>query len=333
MNIKEKIKNPFPLNKYISLRMIGTSKYGIIINSVEELIETLKYCKENNIEISIIGEGTNITIPDNLDSLVIKIDIKDIEFDNDTVKVSSGVLWDSLVSECLDKGLYGFENLSLIPGSVGAAVIQNIGAYGVEIKDFVEEVEYLDIYSGEIKKLNNNDCQFKYRDSVFKNGDLKIILSVKFKLNKKPEVNLNYNAISHLKDNITPIELREKIIEIREDKFQKDHTAGSFFKNIIVDESKLNSLKDKYENIPFYKTDNNLYKIPSAWIFDSLCDLKGYSKNGLKLSERNPIVLITEKEVDSKSLWEFIDDICKVVKDKTGLDVETEVYELKKYLL
>ena len=324
-NIGEKIEKEYNLSKNISLLIEGKCRFFVLVETFEELTDALNWARDNSLSISLLGKGTNITIPEYLDALVIKIDIKDIEVDGSKVVATCGVEFDKLVEYSLENSLYGLENLSGIPGTVGASVIQNIGAYGVEVSEYVREVEYLDLNTFKIKIASNKECEFIYRSSKFSKEEV-VVLKVVFALKDKFEPVTKYKDIKNMtftKGN----DLREKIIEIRKEKFAEVHSAGSFFKNIELDSESLKEFKNKYENVPVYEVESG-YKIPTAWLMDKVCGLNGYSKNGLKLKENNPIVLITEKCVSASDLWSFVDDIRVKVKGISGIDLKNEVYEL-----
>ena len=324
-NIEEKIEKDYNLSKNISLLIKGKCKFFISVKTFEDLIDALNWAKNNSLGVSVLGNGTNVTIPDYLDALVIKIDIKDVTVDQNNITATAGVEFDKLIDFSLKNDLYGLENLSLIPGTVGASVIQNIGAYGVEVSEYIHEVEYLDLSTFEIKKATNKECEFVYRGSRFSKEKV-IVLKVIFSLKN------NFQPVTKYKDIKNMVfdsgkELREKIIDIRKEKFGEFHSAGSFFKNIELDNESVNKFKIKYENAPIYEVESG-YKIPTAWVMDKVCNLNGYSKNGLKLKESNPVVIVTEKCVSAIELWSFVDDICVKVKDVSGIELENEVYEL-----
>ncbi len=269
------------------------------------------------------------------------------------VTVGAGESWDGLVAQAVERGLWGIENLSGVPGSVGAAPIQNIGAYGTEVKEVTLWVEVFDINTGEIKKLTSEECEFGYRDSIFKHAEGKpfVVTRVAFRLRKNGTPNLTYKDLREsfklevlsskeeqerrLKE-ITISEIRKRVIEIRSNKFpdlKEFGTAGSFFKNPIISTEKFSELKRTYPNLPgFELRTSNLelrIKVSLAWVLDNICGLKGFEKGNVKLFEKQPIVLVQNGSASSEEIEAFAKEIIANVKEKTGIEVEWEVQHMK----
>ena len=254
------------------------------------------------------------------------------------------------------RGLWGIENLSGIPGSVGAAPVQNIGAYGAEIKDTLEWVEVFDSESGEVRRIASADCGFEYRDSVFKSPENKklIIIRVAFLLKRNGTPNLAYRDLKQIFNDqfsifneaereqkireLTPAEIRNAVLKIRSKKFPDIHTtgtAGSFFKNPIVSKEKFDALKHIYPALPGFPlshsghsgafVDSDRVKIPLAWILDNLCGLKGFRKGNVALFERQPIVVVNLGGASAEEVRAFTEEVARIVKDATGITVEYEV--------
>ena len=323
-----KIIKPFPLSEYITLDMVGSSKLGVIVSNADDLKEAVDFAKKQKLPITIIGNGSNITIPEYLDALVVKIQSTEKLIEKNVLIANAGVDWDDLVKFSLIKKLYGLENMSGIPGTVGGAVFQNIGAYGVEICNFVKWIEVLDIQSMNIIKLKPKDCKFGYRDSIFKKNRYLIITRVALNLNEKFTPVLRYKALCKLSTGIDAEDLREHILDIRRYKFENGKTAGSFFKNIEVNESEIDNFRSKFSGIPVYKIGKKA-KIPLAWMLDNICNLCGFSSKGIELSQTNPIVLVTKKRVKSEDLYRFINKVRGIVRGKIGIDIEEEVQPIK----
>lgn len=302
------IKQPFDLKNYNTFGFSVKSMAGVVIYSANQLIEAINYARLNQLSIVIIGGGSNIVLKNNLSVLALVIKIPGIEIVEDNaehvyVRVGAGVVWDKLIQHSLNQGWYGLENLSIIPGTVGACPIQNVGAYGVEIKDFFHELTALDINTLQEKKLTNNDCCFQYRDSIFKNEykDKYIIMLVTLKLNKNPKINLSDSKLSkelsHLQyGEISPENIRNAVITIRNRRLPKVENignVGSFFMNPIVEQTLFSNIFSQYEDLLFTPLDQNRFKISAGWLI-AKCGWKGYkdSDNGIGVYENNPLVLI-----------------------------------------
>jgi UDP-N-acetylmuramate dehydrogenase len=288
------------------------------------------------------------------DGLVIKNEIIGITFHTEinSVTVGAGENWDAFVATMVSGGYAGFENLSYIPGTVGAAPVQNIGAYGAEVKDMIISVEALDVSKNMVVQFLAKDCCFGYRDSVFKQNPGKyIITNVTFKLVKAQitggGVNIAYKDLANYFNNknmsvadgktatqLTPADVRKAVIEIRKNKlpdWTKIGTAGSFFKNPVINRDHFEMLKKKYPDLPSFETRNSeSVKIPLAWILDNVCGYKGRKYTGaVGVYQNQALVLVNDymtdpsaKAVDIKKL---ADDIIETVAKKTDIHIEPEV--------
>ncbi len=286
----------------------------------------------------VIGEGSNLLFKDDFFGLLIhpvgkKLKIVDENSNFIFVKVSAGYIWDDLVADTLNSKIFGLENLSLIPGTVGASAVQNVGAYGVEAKDFIYEVEYLDLHSHEIKTIKVEDCQYAYRDSIFKN-ELKnkiLVLNVIFKLLKHENLNLGYADLKKYfdgKEGINAKNVREAVIEIRNAKLpdpKKIGNAGSFFKNPIIDSNKFEKLKQKFADLRYYNLDNGNYKLAAAWMIDK-CGFKGFCHKGAAVHENQALVLINKSgKASGMDIVELAEIIKNKVFEKFDIMLEPEV--------
>ncbi|RUR15829.1 UDP-N-acetylmuramate dehydrogenase [Legionella sp. km535] len=300
------IKQPFDLKAYNTFGFSVKSMAGAVISSANQLVEAIELAQLNQLPIIIIGGGSNIVLKNNLPGLVLIIKIQGIDIIEEHaeyvyIRVGAGVVWDELVQYSLNQGWYGLENLSIIPGTVGACPIQNVGAYGVEIKDFFYELTALDINTLQEKVLTNNDCCFQYRDSIFKNEykDKYVITSVTFKLSKNPQINLTdlnlRKELEHLPyDEISPESVRSAVITIRNRRLPKVDdigNAGSFFMNPIVEENVFNNIFSQYKDLLFTPLEQKRFKISAGWLIDK-CGWKGHQDNEVGVYEKNPLVLI-----------------------------------------
>jgi UDP-N-acetylmuramate dehydrogenase len=326
--------NTFGINAY--------AEYFSQFHSVEELKEILNNYK-NISQKMILGGGSNILFTKNYEGLILKNNIEGIEIireseDEVFIKVGAGVNWHQFVLFCVNQNLGGAENLSLIPGNVGASPMQNIGAYGVEIKDLFFELNAMHLKEQTLTTFSNKDCNFGYRDSVFKNQfkNQFIIADVTYRLKKNPTFNISYGAIETQLEKMNLSELSVKaisdaIIKIRTSKLPNPQligNAGSFFKNPVVSYQEWNSLiqlkKLTNEEVPFYKIDDAHYKIPAGWLIEQ-CGWKGYRKGDVGCYEKQALVLVNYGNASGKEIFNLSTEIIISVKEKFGISLEREV--------
>lgn len=296
------IQENVSLIPYTTFKTGGTARFFCEVQTIDELKEVLALHKK----YFILGGGSNILIND-FDGVVIKMNI-----DN------AGKNWDDFVAENMAQGKHGLENLSYIPGTVGAAPVQNIGAYGVEAKDRIEKVYTINAKTLEERVFSNAECKFAYRDSIFKKEKEWIITKVEFNFTDK--INTSYKGLEGL---TTPQEIRDAVIKIRKEKLPDWHilgTAGSFFKNPIVP---INSIQ--YPDLPKYPYSDTHEKISLAWIIDKVCGLKGYRKGNVGLYQNQALVIVNYGGATTKEIDDFANEIASVVKEKAGLTIEREV--------
>lgn len=330
------VKQNYSLKKYNSFNIDVVAKEFIQINSVKELIDLQKNSKNKN--KLFIGGGSNILFTNNFEGLVVHINLKGISVKKmnenfSEIKVMSGENWNELVNWCIENNLGGLENLSLIPGNVGAAPIQNIGAYGVELKDVFISCEVYDMNAEKLNIYNLNDCKFGYRDSIFKKNKNLIVVSVKMKLSSKNhKINSSYGGIN---DELKKLNIKEPTIkdisnvvcDIRNKKLpnpNKIGNAGSFFKNPIVNSKKINWLKENFNNIPFYKIDENSYKIPAAWLIET-SGFKGKDFGNFGVHKTQPLVLVNYGKASGSDINKLSLSIKEVVNKLFKIELETEV--------
>ena len=289
--------------------------------------------------ILIIGGGSNLLFTKDFPGLVLRNEMKGIELISENeysyyVKAAAGENWHSFVAYCLSHQYYGVENLSLIPGTVGAAPIQNIGAYGVELKDVFHSLNALDLNTGEEMSFSLVDCAFGYRDSIFK-GRYKgqvVILSVSFRLKKIPVLDIDYGSIKEVLVNmnaadITPADISQAIIQIRQSKLPDPFVlgnAGSFFKNPVITQEAFQSLLLKYPAIPGYKTEEGYYKIPAGWLIEA-CGWKGYRKDDAGCYHKQALVLVNYGKASGKEIYDLSESIIQSVAQRFSIILEREV--------
>lgn len=313
------------------------AKYYVALNNVECIKNFLSSYEFKNKKRLILGGGSNILFTHDFNGIVLKPDITGIKILKEgkkqvVIKVGAGENWDNFVSFCVKNNYGGIENLSHIPGSVGSSPIQNIGAYGVEVKDVIQEVEALHLDTLTLDVFNVNECDFGYRDSIFKKElkDQYLITSVTFKLLKQLKYITHYGNLNEEIDKLGETNLsniRTAVINIRNQKLpdpDKIGNAGSFFKNPVIAESLYQNLKKKYPEIPFYKENNNKYKVPAAWLIEQ-CNYKGVKKGNTGTFNNQPLVLVNYGKATGKEILSFATEIQDTVKREFNINLELEV--------
>jgi len=334
-----KLLNDHSLQELNTFKINVKAKYFAEIVSVQELLELLADNNFKNQKKFVLGSGSNILFTKNFNGLVIKNSIpgiKVIEENNESVLIEAGagVNWDDLVQFCVDKNYGGLENLSFIPGTAGAAPIQNIGAYGQELSETFRSLEALSISSSELKTFEKNDCSFAYRSSIFKE-ELKnefIITSVKLKLDKNPAVKTVYGEIrQYLEDakisKPTIADVRKIIIQIRKSKLPDPlaiGNAGSFFKNPIVDNKRFEIIKAEYNDIIAFKVDENSDKIAAGWLIEK-CGWKGKRVGSVGTYPKHSLIIVNHDFATGAEVLEFAMRIKEEVESKFGIILEEEV--------
>lgn len=329
------IKNDISLASYTTFKIGGNAKFFGIVKSEKDLAEAVEFAKNKNLPIFVIGGGSNLLISDNgYSGLVIKVEILGITFEDNLVIANAGENWDHLVEQTIDNGLCGLENLSAIPGTVGASPVQNIGAYGVEISDLIQSVRTFDTRNGRLVDIPKEECLFGYRDSIFKNQKGRfIIASVTFKLKKDGSTNVAYKDLKEYFLNRgvvrpSPLEVRNAVIEIRKSKlpnWQEWGTAGSFFKNPIISIQQYLDLKQKYPDLPGFPDCEGKIKVSLGWILDKVCNAKGLSFGNAFIYEKQALVIVTKPGAKASEVVELSRKIQDLVLQKTGIKIEAEV--------
>ena len=341
-----KTRNYVRLADYATLKVGGTARYFAEIFSVKELQEAVSFAREKNIPLVILGGGSNVLLSDSgVDGLVVKVSIKgtvwsDVDSSGRVgVSVGAGESWDDFVRGAVEKGFWGLENLSGIPGTVGASPVQNIGAYGAEVKDVIVSVETFNRNTGETRKLFNKDCAFSYRASIFKTpvGATLIITSVSFRLSKRGKPNISYKDLTEFfsarnTSELIPRDVREAVLQIRRGKFPPLSvygTAGSFFKNPIVSAEKCSELLKKFTDLPNFPMADGRVKLSAAWILDKVCGLKGFTIGRVALYEKQPIVIVNLGGAKAEEIEALARAVEHIVFEKTGIHLEREVASIK----
>lgn len=334
------------IQKNVSLKSFNTfginvkTAYFYEVKTVEELMVFLQENKKVLYEpLLILGGGSNLLFTKDFPGIVLKNNIRGIEViredeDNAWVQVGAGENWHTFVLHCIGLGYGGIENLSLIPGTVGAAPMQNIGAYGVEIKDVFEQLEAIHIETGELSYFTNDDCRFGYRESVFKNiyKDKFIITSVTLRLSKRPVINTSYGAIEQTLQSmgITSPGIQDvsnAVIHIRQSKLPDPAAignAGSFFKNPVIEKTVYENLKAEYPEIPGYEVSPHEMKIPAGWLIEQ-CGWKGKRFGDVGVHKNQALVLVNYGNAAGEAVKELAFKIRDSVIEQFGIELNPEV--------
>lgn len=333
------IQSNVDLRPYNTFGLSVKSDHFTEIGSVEEFQQLRQSDTYRNNRRLILGGGSNVLFRGDFHGLVIRNNLKGIEKtteDNEYVylRAAAGENWHGLVLKTIDMGLGGLENLSLIPGCVGASPMQNIGAYGVEIKEVFEELEAFDMESGERRIFKSKDCEFGYRESIFKRSlkDKYLITAVTYRLRKQPVLNTSYGAINAelLAMNVEHPNIRnisEAVIRIRQSKLpdpSETGNAGSFFKNPEISATQYYDLLKHHSGLVGYPLENGNYKLAAGWLIEQ-CGLKGYVHKGAAVHERQALVLVNKQNCKGEDVFELSELVRDKVREKFGVELEREV--------
>lgn len=330
-----------------TMALTCNARHAMILDNAEHFDENIAhaiaFAKSQNLPIFVLSGGSNVILPHFLNALVVlpRLQGVDIIHENNesvTLQVACGENWHKFIQTCLDKGYYGLENLALIPGLVGACPVQNIGAYGVQVSDFIDKVIAYDLTDGTRHEFDNSACQFDYRHSFFKdNPDRYLISYVVFKLAKRPKVLTSYGDLANVAQDFatkhehatpTPHDVFHAVVQIRESKLPNPDTlanCGSFFQNPIIPMSNFHKLKEQFADLPSYPIDDKTIKIPAGWLIDK-AGLKGKGVYPILTHDKQALVLTNHAprhatQDDIKTAQDFI---IKTVQDKFGVALVRE---------
>lgn len=339
MNIRTNI----PLKNHTTMRLGGSARFMADFHSVDEVCQLAERAKQHNLAIFILGGGSNTIARDaGFDGIVARNRIMGYEIlhqDPATVriKVGSGENWDETVKKTVTAGWSGIEALSAIPGTVGAAPVQNIGAYGQEVSDAITELEAVDLTTGQLATLQNDACNFSYRSSIFRttHAGRYCIVSVTLELSTTQPSPPFYAAVQQYFDEhsitqFTPQIVRDAVIAIRSDKLPdptQHPNAGSFFKNAVIEDWLYRDLLERHPDMPAYDMADKQHKIPSGWLIETL-GYKGQLLNGIRVHSKNALVLINESATSYDDLSATRETIKDAVRDEFRIELEQEPLEL-----
>ena len=331
----EKIRENFDLQKHNTFGVPARARYFLALTTEEDLHLLPGLLK--NQELLILGGGSNILFRKDFEGMVIHpvmkgIRVLDEDRDSVLVRAMAGENWDRFVAWTVEQGWGGLENLSYIPGNTGASPIQNIGAYGVEVKDHIEWVDAMGLADGEYKRFDQAACRFGYRDSIFKNEwkGLVLVVSVVFRLMKRPVFRTDY---AQLEDELQRsgrtglADIRAAVINIRKRKLPDPAVtgnAGSFFKNPVIPLSDYETLRREFPEIPGYPADENRIKTAAAWRIDQ-CEWKGYREGDAGVHPLQPLVLVNHGKATGQDIFNLSEKILESVRKKFGIVLEREV--------
>jgi UDP-N-acetylmuramate dehydrogenase len=327
----------FPLKKYNTFGLDHRTDYFITIKTEAEAISILKKQASLKKPVFVLGGGSNILFTRDFEGTLIHPEIEGIDIieeaaDHVIISAGAGVVWDSLVNWTVSREYGGLENLSLIPGMAGAAPVQNIGAYGVEIKDYFEKVRVVSLADGSIRELNSMECGFGYRESIFKHqfkGQF-LVTEVWLRLKTRPVLNTQYGSLREEVEKLGPVTLksvRQAVINIRTAKLPDPNqigNAGSFFKNPVVDIQTAEKLKKKYSQIPVYDDHSGEKKLAAGWLIEQ-CGWKGKRIGDTGVHDKQALVLVNYGKATGSEILKLSEEIRLSVSEKFGIGLEREV--------
>jgi UDP-N-acetylmuramate dehydrogenase len=337
------IHTNIPLKNFTTMKLGGPAHFFVEVRTVDELLAVYRNATSKQLPVFILGGGSNVVAKDEgFAGMIIRIRIPGFEIINDdinttTIKIGAGESWDEVVKRTVDMRLSGIEAMSAIPGTAGAAPVQNIGAYGQEISETLVSVEVYDSTSDTMVTLSNADCSFAYRDSIFRSSQKGryVITSLTLKLSKTLPQPPFYETLQTYLDehNIkmyTQQTIRDAVVAIRADKLpdptQKPNT-GSFFKNAIVEGWQVDEIKKTHPDIKTFAMPDGMLKIPSGWLIEQ-AGLKGQLLHGMRVHDKNALVLINESATSYNDLAQARDEIIGAIRDKFRIQIEQEPLEI-----
>lgn len=333
------------LKQYTTMKLGGEARYMATADSASDVVSLYRNARKENLPIFVLGGGSNVITHDEVfEGIVLLNKIKGFEVISETdettdVKIGAGEVWDEVVEKAIELGLQGIEAMSGIPGTAGAAPVQNVGAYGQEIADTLISLEAYDSKTDTIVTISADECDFSYRNSIFRDKEKGryCILNITLQLNKAEPKPPYYASLQKYIDenDIREVNLsviRVAVLNIRSEKLPDPAelpSAGSFFKNALVEKWKLEELQKEYSDIPNYAMSDGRYKIPTGWLIDK-AGLRGYRSHGMRVYEKNALVLVNDSATGYDDLATIREEIVQIVFDKFGIKIEQEPLELSR---
>ena len=333
------------LKQYTTMKLGGEARYMATADSASDVVSLYRNARKENLPIFVLGGGSNVITHDEVfEGIVLLNKIKGFEIISETdettdVKIGAGEVWDEVVEKAIGLGLQGIEAMSGIPGTAGAAPVQNVGAYGQEIADTLISLEAYDSKTDTIVTISADECDFSYRNSIFRDKEKGryCILNITLRLNKaEPKPPYYASLQKYIDENdireVNLLVIRVAVLNIRSEKLPDPAelpSAGSFFKNALVEKWKLEELQKEYSDIPNYAMSDGRYKIPTGWLIDK-AGLRGYRSHGMRVYEKNALVLVNDSATGYDDLAAIREEIVQIVFDKFGIKIEQEPLELSR---
>lgn len=326
-----------PIAPLTTFHIGGPARFFIEGHAEKDIEDAIIFARENDLPLLVLGRGSNVLVSDEgVKGIVLKIEMDDIMVTEDgdalLLTAGAGAFWEDVVDKACERGVFGIENLAGIPCSIGGAIVQNIGAYGATLSDVFEYADCIDKETGLHKRVVRDDAEFAYRSSIFKRHKELIITRVALRLKRDAEPNVAYADLIKIKEKGVPLsvpfEIAGAVRAIRSEKFPNTNeagTAGSFFKNPIIQRELADSLADRFPNMPTFPQENGGVKIPLAWLLDYVLSLKGFSKGNVRLYEKQPLVIVAHKGATAEEIKTFAREIYERVFAATGIKIENEV--------
>ncbi|PID33072.1 UDP-N-acetylenolpyruvoylglucosamine reductase [Candidatus Saccharibacteria bacterium] len=337
------VRTAIPLDKYTTMKLGGKARFMAPATSVEDVVTIYQNAEKQGLPVFVLGSGSNVVAHDDgFPGIVLLNRIKGVEVLSDdqvtcTIKVGAGENWDEFVDRTVEMMLSGVEAMSGIPGTVGASPVQNVGAYGQEVADTFVSLEAFDSQTNQVVTMTAEDCKFSYRNSIFRDGakGRYCILSVTFRLHHTTPKPPFYTALQNYLDKnsitiYTPQNIRDAVLAIRKEKLPdpaERPNSGSFFKNAVIEKWQYEDLKSQYVDMPSFDMPGNKYKIPTGWLIEK-AGLKGQLLHGMRVHDKNTLVLINESANSYADLEAARNEIIQAVYDKFRIQIQQEPLEI-----
>ncbi len=331
------MKEHVSLAPLTTLGVGGNARFFIEARTEKDIKDAIAFARRHTLPLFTLGEGSNVLVPDaGVEGVVLKIAIRDIRFEEQgesaVFDAGAGALWEDIVDDAGVREMFGIENLAGIPGSLGGAVVQNIGAYGAELANVFEYADVIDTTTSESKRIMLSEAAFAYRTSFFKEHRTCVIVRVALRLAQSAMPNISYPDLARSRASgeplATPTDIARAVRAIRAKKFpqnSEEGTAGSFFKNPIIPRELADSLAQRFSGLPFFPQADGRMKISLAWLLDKALSLKGYAKGRVRLYEGQPLVIVTRDGALAEEVDALAREVAEHVLKATGIAIEREV--------
>lgn len=333
MNPKENV----PLAPLTTLGVGGEARYFTEARSLDDVRAAIAFARERGLPVFPLGGGSNLLVPDEgVEGVVVKVEMSDVAFEDagtDTFVIAgAGALWEDVVNHAAERGFFDIENLAGIPGTIGGAAVQNIGAYGAELASVFAYADVIDSETGVARRITPVEATFGYRTSLFKENRSLIVTRVALCLSKRATANLSYPDLLRAQAEgvplTTPAEIASAVRAIRARKFPKreeEGSAGSFFKNPVISRTLADALAERFPGMPLFPRPDGKVKVPLAWLLDHALALKGFSKGSARLYEKHPLVVVARAGARAADVDALAQEVAELVKSATGIVIEREV--------